>query len=144
MTDSTDRSRTPHEQFLQNRAQRFGNDHCFLCGTDIPEGSPARTREHVFPKWLLHAMDLWDGSVTQINGRLLRYRQLTVPCCVTCNGTDMSGVESRVRAAFGGGLEAFRELDHRDLLLWLGKIYYGLVYREACNPWSCGIHWARG
>jgi len=47
---------------------------------------------------------------------------------------DMSGVESRVGAAFSGGLEAFRELDHRDLFLWLGKIYYGLVYRESLQP----------
>lgn len=125
---------SPHEQFLVERTQQFGVNHCFLCGKHIPVGAADRTIEHVFPKWLLRALDLWDSSVNQINGRRLRYRQLTVPCCSICNGVDLSAIESRVRVAFAGGLEAFAALDSRDLFLWLGKIYYGLVYKESLQP----------
>lgn len=126
----------PHSAFLIGRRQEFGDDWCFLCGKHIPVWAGERTREHVFPKWVLHELALWDSSVTQINGRPLRYRQLTVPCCATCNGRDLSGVESRVRVAFAAGADAFAGLDRRDLFLWLGKIYYGLVYRESLQPLS--------
>lgn len=123
-----------HPVALPGRTQRFGNDSCFLCGRDIPPGSALRTVEHVFPKWLLHELGLWDAAVTQINGRLLPYRRLTLPCCRPCNAGDLSGVEARVREAYVGGLERFVELDRRDLFIWLGKIYYGLVYRESLSP----------
>lgn len=120
-----------HEQFLSSRTQEFGPARCLICGLNIPEGSAERTREHVFPKWLLKELDLWDSSVTQIDRRRLAYRKMTVPCCRTCNGTDFSPVEKRVKAAYLEGFDAFSRLDRRDLFLWLGKIYYGLVYRES-------------
>lgn len=123
-----------HEQFLSSRTQEFGNDRCFICGQHIPEGSPQRTREHVFPKWLLEELNLWDSFVTQIDGRRLAYRKMTVPCCQICNGTDFSPVEKRVKAAYCKGFDAFTALDRRDLFLWLGKIYYGLVFRESRQP----------
>ena len=123
-----------HGQFLGSRGQGLGPDLCFMCGVHIPEGSDQRTVEHVFPKWLLRELDLWDGSVSQIDGRRLAYRRLTVPCCLACNGIDLSPVEERLRAAFGAGFGAFKQLDRRDLFIWLGKIYYGLVYRESFQP----------
>lgn len=125
-----------HDQFLGPRSQGVGPDLCFMCGVHIPEGSDQRTVEHVFPKWLLRELDLWDGSVNQLDGRRLSYRKLTVPCCLTCNGTDLSAVENRVRAAFAEGFDTFKQLDRRDLFIWLGKIYYGLVYRESLQPRS--------
>ncbi|MCU1509538.1 MAG: hypothetical protein JWQ12_1803 [Glaciihabitans sp.] len=128
--------RSPHEQFLIDRVQRFGDDCCFLCGAHIPVGNSQRTIEHVFPKWLLHELNMWDSSVNQINGRALHYRRLTVPCCLTCNGVDLSGIESRVRSAYRDGIDAFANLDRLDLFLWLGKIYYGLVYKESLQPLS--------
>ncbi|NKT05214.1 hypothetical protein GS485_11305 [Rhodococcus hoagii] len=36
--------------------------------------------------------------------------------------------------AFTEGVEAVRALDRRDLFLWLGKIYYGLLYAESLRP----------
>jgi len=123
-----------HQQFLKNRSQEFGTDRCFICGGHIPDGSTLRTAEHVFPKWLLRELDLWNGTVHQLNDELLQYRQLTVPCCVTCNGQDLSAVEARIKAAFLEGVEAFGALDRRDLFIWLGKIYYGLIYKESLRP----------
>lgn len=134
MPELTPEVASPHAQFLTDRTQQFGEEHCFLCGKHVPVGSADRTREHVFPKWLLHALDLWDASVNQIDGRPLRYRQLTVPCCSVCNGVELSEIESRVRIAYDAGPDEFRALDRRDLFLWLGKIYYGLVYKESLQP----------
>jgi len=123
-----------HQRFLMGRSQEFGPDRCFICGVHIPVGSEVRTREHVFPKWLLRELNLWDKAVVQVDGELLAYRRLTVPCCQRCNGTDLSEIEKRVKEAFREGLQAVERLDRRDLFLWLGKIYYGLVYRESLQP----------
>lgn len=65
-----------HEQFLSSRTQQFGGVCCFICGLRIPEGSAQRTREHVFPKWLLKELDLCDAAATLIDGRRLAYRDL--------------------------------------------------------------------
>lgn len=124
---------SPHK-FLNERSQQFGDDRCFLCGAHIPTGSEDRTVEHVFPKWLLKELDLWDQGLTQLNGRNVAYRKMTVPCCQTCNGQHLSDVENRVRTAYRNGFEDFTALDRKDLFIWLGKIYYGLVYKESLQP----------
>ncbi|TFB97480.1 hypothetical protein E3O42_16205 [Cryobacterium adonitolivorans] len=123
-----------HHQFLRERSQEFGEDRCFICGRHIPLGDPFRTEEHVFPKWLQRELDLWDGTVHQLNDERLAYRRLTVPCCSPCNGGDLKAVEDRVKAAFLEGLEPFKRLDRRDLFIWFGKIYYGIVYKESLRP----------
>ncbi|NDK30200.1 hypothetical protein FH975_00155 [Nesterenkonia sp. Hz 6-5] len=43
-------------------------------------------------------------------------------------------MEARIKAAYLEGPSAFRELDRRDLFIWLGKIYYGIIYRESHEP----------
>lgn len=53
---------------------------------------------------------------------------------MVCNGRDLSSIESRVKAAYLQGLDTFSKLDRRDLFIWLGKIYYGLVYKESLRP----------
>lgn len=125
-----------HPQILGDRLQKFGPDDCFLCGADLSVAPGTRTDEHVFPKWLLQELNLWDDSIIQLNGRLAHYRRLKVPCCQRCNGEHLSRVEARVKNAYLKGLSGFRELDRRDLLVWLGKIYYGIIYRESHVPRS--------
>jgi hypothetical protein len=80
---------------------------------------------------VLREFDLWNEWVTSINGQKLTYRSFTIPCCQQCNGVDFSAVEKRVKTAFHLGIEAVRALDRKDLFLWLGKIYYGIVYLES-------------
>lgn len=125
-----------HRQFLGDRLQKFGPDDCFLCGVDLSVTSGIRTEEHIFPKWLLQELNLWDESITQLDGRIAYYRRLKVPCCQRCNGEHLSRVEARVKDAYLKGLSEFRELDRRDLFVWLGKIYYGIIYRESLVPRS--------
>lgn len=118
-------------------AQTVGPDHCFLCGESIPPGSSDRTREHVFPRWLLSHLGLYDRGVTSIDGRIVHYRRLVVPCCTGCNSGELARLEERVQKAVEAGPHGFLELDRRDAFLWLGKVYYGLLYFEsllAGNP----------
>ena len=112
-----------HKAFLGERSKEFGPDSCFICGRQIPVGSPNRTEEHVFPKWLQRELNLWDGTVHQLNGERIPYRRLTVPCCLQCNGEDLAAVEGRVKAAYLDGFTSFVNLSRRDLFIWMGKIY---------------------
>lgn len=110
----------------------FTADKCFLCGCQLTPQT--RTEEHVIPKWLQHAFKLWDQKVTLLNGTLLPYRRLTIPCCFTCNNNHLEPFENTIKKAFQSGLKAFKQLDKETLFYWLGKIYFGLMYRELFLP----------
>lgn len=101
---------------------------CFLCLTTLNASN--RTREHVFPKWLLKRHALSNETMTLQNGSRIPYRQLTIPCCLECNGTRLSQAEKTTREAFGNGFEAVKEMDKRTLFFWLAKIFYGLLVKE--------------
>lgn len=116
---------------LAGRTQTFGRDSCFICGRHIPDGHPERTREDVFPKWLMKVAGLTRAEVSSLNGRFHRYSSVLIPCCKICNNEDWSRIENRVRRAFLEGAEAVRVLSDDDLILWATKIYYGLFYRES-------------
>ncbi len=106
----------------------YSDSECFLCLTPLtPENL---TREHIFPKWLLNRHDLWDKSMTLMNGTLIKYRQLTIPCCLECNGTHLSQMEKEVGTAFASGYQAVKEMDRKVLFSWLAKIFYGLLVKE--------------
>lgn len=109
-------------------AQRFGKSTCFLCGRRL--GSRSRTEEHVIPKWVQKRFELWNTRLTLLNGTTIPYHQLTVPCCLNCNGTFLNQIEEKVSLAVSDGYEAVAALDRHVLFLWLGKIFYGLLYRQ--------------
>jgi hypothetical protein len=108
--------------------QALDPEACFLCGSAVD--GETRTREHVFPKWLLNRHGIWNARMTLLNGSLIPYSQLTVTCCKTCNGMHLSQLESEVASAFAGGPHHVRLLPEERLYLWLAKFYYGLVFRE--------------
>ncbi|WP_298106329.1 hypothetical protein [Bradyrhizobium sp.] len=89
--------------------QRFLNDICFgdccfVCGAK-PHEKPFNN-EHVFPEWLLRHLDLFDKSITLINGATVRYDRYTVPCCVECNSFMGDEIETPVSEAVRGGYDA--------------------------------------
>lgn len=110
----------------------FAETTCFLCGAKVVEGH--ETKEHVFPKWLLHHFGLWDKLMTLINGTLIPYRSLVIPCCKNCNNNHLSAVEDEVQKKFKAGPEAVQTMDRKVLMLWVLKIFYGLLYRELFLP----------
>ena len=110
------------------RQRRFGPSICFLCGRQM-RGSNY-TDEHVFPKWLQKRFQLWNQNLILLNGTKIRYRQLKIPCCKSCNNNHLSGIENRLLKALENGPSAVRNLPELDLYLWIGKIYFGIHYKE--------------
>jgi hypothetical protein len=98
---------------------------CFACGGPPSSG----IGEHVFPKWLQKQFQLFDKRLTLINGTLIPYRKLTVPCCIDCNTGFLSQIESSAQAIIQRGaiLSANDEL---TLARWLSKILIGILVKE--------------
>lgn len=118
----------PATLFRAVECQSFGRFRCFLCGRRL--GTANRADEHVFPKWLLHRYNLWNSQLGLINGTGIPYRKLTIPCCNTCNNDHLGALETRVEQAVAQGPDAVRALPLHDISAWLGKIMYGVLYKE--------------
>lgn len=108
-------------------AMRLSDDTCFLCGSSVISDG---TREHVFPKWLQHRHNLWDQELTLLNGTSIRYAQLMIPACHTCNENHLGALENRVRTAVERGYEAVAQLAPLTIFQWAGKIFYGILRKE--------------
>lgn len=108
-------------------AMAFKSDRCFLCGKNLASDS---TREHVFPKWLLKH-GLMNDSLELLNLTTIKYGELTIPCCASCNNTFLSELEKEISCAFESGYEAVCGLEPIRLFQWLAKMFYGILYKEA-------------
>jgi len=121
----------PRDLFDAFEKHDFSLDTCFLCGLHLCEST--RSDEHIFPQWLLRKFDLYDKFLNLLNGTTIPYRQLTIPCCATCNSEHLSALENDVRNVVEGS-EPIDSLDDKTLYLWTSKIFYGLLYREVLLP----------
>jgi hypothetical protein len=110
------------------RKVRFGQHTCFLCSAPLRPKN--RTDEHMFPKWLQHRFNLWNQHLDLINLTDIRYRQLTIPCCKTCNGVHLSKIENQIQKAVEAGPDAVADLPPSVLYMWLSKFFFGILYRE--------------
>lgn len=110
------------------RSHSFDDSSCFLCAKSFNEVEP--TSEHVFPRWLQKRFNLWDQRLTLLNRTSIPYRQLTVPCCVECNSYRLQPIETAVSSAVIKGYQFVNNLDKKTLFLWLGKIFYGILFKE--------------
>jgi hypothetical protein len=106
----------------------FDYQHCFLCGEKLDDIN--NSLEHVFPKWLQRRHDLWNQSLTLPNKSMIKYRQLTVPCCKKCNNEYLSDMEKRIETAFSSGADGVRNLDSTIIYKWVMKIFYSLMYKD--------------
>jgi hypothetical protein len=115
---------------LSDRLERFAaaDAECFLCAKPLLECD--YTLEHVVPAWAQRRFDLWDQRLELINGTFIAYRQLTVPCCVTCNRVHLRALEDSIADCSRAGRSAIAALEKRAVFLWLGKILYGILYKE--------------
>ena len=101
---------------------------CFLCGKELFSGD--YTQEPIIPQWAQKRYQLWDQHLVLLNETSIPYRQLTVPCCDECNRNRLKPVEDSLSQAVERGREAVKQLGHKILFIWLGKILYGLLYKE--------------
>lgn len=102
--------------------------HCFLCGRHLE--AYGQTDEHVVPQWAQRRYGLWDQQIVLLNGTSLPYRQLTVPCCEECNRYRLKPVEDSMSQTVDLGRGSVVALPREVIFLWLGKIFYGILYRE--------------
>jgi len=108
--------------------QEFNQTTCFLCARSLE--TLESTDEHVIPRWAQKRYNLWDQKLTLLNNTFISYRQLTVPCCKECNTYRLQPIEVSMADAVLKGPHAVRDLGLETLFLWLGKIFYGILYRE--------------
>lgn len=109
------------------RKMQFTGNQCFLCGKFLFEN---RTVEHIIPKWLLRQFDLFDQRMNLINGTSIPYRNLTIPCCDECNNVYLSRIEAVMEAAVKEGPDSVKKISPMTLYVWMGKIFYGLVFKD--------------
>lgn len=107
--------------------QTFNEDTCFLCGESL---GPNHTAEHVFPKWLQKKYNLWNQKIELLNGSLMPYRQLIIPCCEQCNNQHLSQIENEIQKGVNGGYKKAIQVPKRFWYLWAGKIFYGILRKE--------------
>jgi hypothetical protein len=119
----------PRRLFHAVEHRRFGRYICFLCGRRLSLKN--RSDEHVIPKWLQSRFSLWNQKLTLLNGTHIPYKSLTIPCCVECNTGHLHSIEDQVSIATLNGHKAVAALDPLTLFMWLGKIFYGLLYKES-------------
>ena len=101
---------------------------CFLCGRGLLKGD--YTEEHVIPQWAQNRYELRNQELVLLNRTSIPYRQLTVPCCDECNRYRLKPIEDSVSQTVEAGRNAVLSLGHKVLFLWLGKIIYGILYKE--------------
>lgn len=107
----------------------FVGDRCFSCG-----GTPSTgAGEHVIPRWLQRRFELFDERVTLLNGTMLPYRQLTVPCCSLCNNGYLREIENRVINILDGD-GTLSPAEQLSLARWMCKILIGLLVKENTLP----------
>ncbi len=123
----------PEETTPKNPFDRFtiDNNTCFLCGESL-DGT--RTKEHVFPQWLLADYSLRHAKLTLLNGTPIKYNQLTIPCCSECNNNCLSSLEKKIKESVHSGYKAVSQLPKIEIFQWLGKIFYGLLRKELTLP----------
>lgn len=110
------------------RLQAYDQKTCFLCARKL-ENLEA-TEEHVIPRWAQKRYQLWNQELILLNDTSIRYRQLTVPCCKECNTYRLQPIELSMAHAVLKGPQTVRAMGWKTLFLWLGKIFYGILYRE--------------
>lgn len=121
--------KTVKHKYMLRRTVRFGPSTCFLCSA--PLRGKNRSDEHVFPKWLQHRFNLWNQRLGLINMTSIPYKQLTIPCCKTCNNVHLGTLEKIMQSAIESGPKAVEKLPQATIYMWLSKIFYGILYRES-------------
>jgi hypothetical protein len=96
-------------------------DTCFICG------GKATTREHIVPKWLQNKHGLWNQRLQLPNHTTIKYGQVTIPLCATCNNEVLAPIEKRIQT---------QTASDTDIWKWALKIHYGLLHKHDFLEWD--------
>lgn len=126
---STDENSKDLQDFLEALSDfRSPREKCFLCAESLLLGN--YTEEHVIPRWAQKRYNLWNQQLVLLNQTSLPYRHLTVPCCDNCNRYRLKPLEDSLSQTVEHGRKSVLQLGLKLLFLWLGKIFYGILYKE--------------
>jgi hypothetical protein len=136
---SSGRNSDLNNLFYAVRDRQFGWRICFLCGRELAEergdcNDINDTGEHVIPLWIQNRFNILNERLQLLNGTTIPYRQLKIPCCYECNHDYLAPYEHQIQATVEIGASAVAALDQKVLFTWLGKIFYGLLYKELLLP----------
>lgn len=109
---------------------------CFVCGAR--PGTKVFNDEHVIPRWVLKRCDLFQKTITLMDGQVRTYGQYKLPCCQDCNTLLGREVETPVSELLAGGFEAIVErLDISKiqlLFLWLCLLFLKTHLKDRSVP----------
>lgn len=102
---------------------------CFLCGIDLDNSN--KTKEHIFPKWIIQKFDLWKAPIKLLNDSYFNYRSATIPCCNTCNNNSLSKLEVEIQTGVNNGFDYFiKNVGSKSIYKWCQLIFYKILYKE--------------
>ena len=108
---------------------QFTDRHCFLCGTPT---SPTE-KVSVYPEWLIERYHLQNRDLQLLDKSIRPIGELTIPCCSTCQQQYVRPLEEKVQEAAQNGIAGWRQLPEKEVFLWLGKFFYGMLVTELQN-----------
>jgi len=120
----------PVGEILESRS--LDKKHCILCGIKL--GAKNRSREHIFPKFLLRALNLWEQKLTLLNGTTLPYRRVVIPCCRRCNNQHIGRLDRTMAQKMRAGYTKFKNINEPLMFQWLSRILYSILYLELITP----------
>lgn len=114
---------TLYDPFLK---MTFTGGECFLCGTPlmVEETIP------VFPQNLMEQYELQNRELLLLDKSIKKFSHLTLPCCSVCKQKHIKPLDEEVGNALARGYEGVKQLDENRLFLWLGRMYYGILFNE--------------
>jgi hypothetical protein len=116
---------------FENWFKREANNEniCFLCGTSL--NNTNKTKEHIFPKWVLQKFDLWKDPLKLLNDSYFNYRSATIPCCQDCNNNSLSALEKEIQTGVDKGYDYFKNnVSKGSIYKWSQLIFYKILYKE--------------
>lgn len=105
------------------------NNFCFLCGDELFESN--KSKEHIFPKWMLKEFELQGKKLILQNETTIPYQKLTIPCCKKCNNESLSSMEETIRKGVIGGYDEFIKISDELVISWVTKLYMGVLIKES-------------
>jgi len=118
---------------LEHFKEICGSNSCFLCGK-----SPSTTQfndEHIFPRWLLKDLNLFNEKLNLPNLEKTRYSTYKIRCCTKCNlklSTEYEEVVSKLLRNHERNTiiedEAFK------IYKWMALIFLKVHLRDRHNP----------
>ena len=111
--------------------------HCFICGA---APSSHFNNEHIFPRWILKASNLFHKTLALPNGNKVKYGTYKIPCCTACNSKLGILFEEPISEAFSRGFNGVTEYIKNGgtghLCAWLSLIFAKVHLRDFHNPQS--------